>query len=861
MQERGLVDDGREGTAGEQTPGHLSGGETSSGETSSGSTSGSDTPSSDTPSSEASGDTRSQMSGSARDVVQARDVIGGVHFLRTGRPELPVPRQLPCCTRDFVGRDRELEVLDRLLAGGGVQPNAVGITVISGTAGVGKTTLALHWAHRVRDRFPDGQLYVDLRGYAPGTPQTPAVVLDRFLRALGIPNAAVPADAEEKAALYRSLLADRRNLIVLDNAASEAQVRPLLPGTNSCLVLVTSRNSLLGLVGRDGAAHLTVEVPSMRDAVRLLRAKTAGFRAGDADEELAVLATACAKLPLALRIVAQRAANRPAVPLGEMAHALRDTSALWSTLGPDSAADGDEGEAVHSVFAWSYRALTMRAAQVFRLVALHPGPDFTVGAAAALADIGTEQAQAALDGLAAAHLVESCAPGRFRLHSLLHAYGLDRARAEETDQSRSDALHRVLLWYLHAADAAGQRMERFCFRSVELGTASFAAAVPRFPDRPAAARWFRAEWTNLVAVVEAAGELGHDRIVWQLAAVFRFYFYAGGDRFETGIRIEKTALDAARRLGDRYAEGEILDALAIACFQAGRLDESGACHEAALAIRRDIGDRVGEAMSLINLALVFAVRRAWRSAIRLTTQGLDILDAAGEHKRAGVGLGNLADFRLEVGQIAEAHDIVLRALELNREYGRDFAVAENLWCLSQIQRAEGHPEAALEAISEAVEIAGSPECPCPQGEILTELAEVLQALGRYGEASAAYQHAVAVHRRSRDRAGEAQALSLVGTLHLENANPSAAAAFQELAIAILRELDDRWALAAALDRLAAVLDGVGDQVSAWAHWREALMLLAGFEEPAAAALRNRISALVADLDAELRGVAAAGGAS
>jgi tetratricopeptide (TPR) repeat protein len=799
------------------------------------------------------GGTRSYLSGTARDLVQARDVSGGVNFLRTGRPELPVPRQLPCDVRDFVGRERELEQLDRLLAGGGVQPNAVGISVISGTAGVGKTTLAVHWSHRVRNRFPDGQLYVDLHGYAPGTPECRAAVLDRFLRALGIPNAVVPADTEEKAALYRSLLADRRVLIVLDNAASEAQVRPLLPGTNSCLVVVTSRNSLLRLVGRNGAAPLTVQVPSMREAVELLRAKTAAFRDGDADEEFETLAAACAKLPLALRIVAQRAANRPEIPLGEIVVALRDKSALWSALSSHGAdaEEGEEDEAVHSVFAWSYRALTKRVARVFRLLGLHPGPDFTVGAVAALADITNAQAQEALDALAGAHLVEICARGRFRLHSLLHAYALDRARAEDAEEACQEAIRRVLIWYLHAANSAGQCMERYCFRPVQLEPAEFDATIPQLRDRAAAARWFDGEWSNLVAVNDAAVEAGYDRIVIQLSAVFRFFFLARGDLFKIGLRIDDAALEASRRLGDRFAEGEVLEDIALLCFMTGRLDESHTCHEAALEIRRDIGDHVGEAISMINHALVYGSRRRWRQAIALTKESLGLIEEIRERKHAGIGLGNLGSYHLELGEIAEARDLVLRALDLNRKYARDMGIADNLWCLSRIMRAMDQPEEALAVINEAMKITEQPDCPYPAGPIAMELAQVHHALGKHDDALAAYQRAVALNRRVGDCSGEAQALSLVGTLHTETGNPSAAAAFHELAIAMLRKLGDRWQLAVCLDRLGTVLHDAGDQLSAWAQWRECLALLADFEEPAAEAMRTRIRALVAELDLRL----------
>lgn len=789
------------------------------------------------------GDTRSWMSGTARDVLQARDVIGGVNFVRTGRPGRPVPRQLPGDVRGFVGRDRELEQLDRLLAGGGVQPNAVGIAVISGTAGVGKTTLALHWAHRVRDRFPDGQLYVDLRGYAVGTPEGATVVLDRFLRALDIANAAVPADIEEKAALFRSLLADRRVLIILDNAASESQVRPLLPGTTSCLVVVTSRNRLLGLVSRLGATHLTLDVFSESEAVDLLRNKTIDFRDGDDGDELAELAATCARLPLALRIVAQRAASRPRVPLREMIAALRDNSVLWNALSTDSGDGGEDGEAVHSIFAWSYRALPPKAARMFRMVGMHPGPDFSVGAAAAIADLTAEQAQEAIDILAEAHLVESAAPGRFRLHDLLQAYALDRAHAEEKESCRKAAIARALTWYLHAADAAGKYMERYCFRPTPIDPVDLKAAIPEFTDRAAAAQWYELEWNNLLAATRTAADLRLDRIAWQLAAEFRFLFMHG-DRFDAGLAVEQVALEAARRLGDRYAEGEILDGLAILYYSSGSIHESATCHEAALSVRRDIRDRAGEAITLSNLALVSLSRRQLKEADALTTESLIIHDEVGDRKGAALVLGNLAEIYFELGRLTEAHDMVCQSLALNREFNRDFGIVDNLWNHSRILRALGEPQTALDVILEAVGGARRLDTRAPEAAIQAEIAHVYQALGRHDDALTAYQHAVALHRRLGDRVSEARAFSAVGELHRDRDNLSAAVAFHQHAVTLLADLGDRWHLAVGLDGLAEVLDMVGDYTKAATHRRKVLALLAGFDDPAATTLRDRTTTLL-----------------
>ncbi|WP_240812924.1 AAA family ATPase [Streptomyces sp. DASNCL29] len=334
-----------------------------------------------------------------------------------------------------------MERLNAILTGDGGEPLVVSICVIAGTAGAGKTSLALRWAHQAQSHFPDGQLYVNLRGYDPGAPVTAPEVLHRFLLALGVSAAAVPADPEASAALYRSLLAGRRMLIVLDNAASVSQVRPLLPGTAGCLVLVTSRSRLSGLAVRDGAHRLTLGTLAEPEAVALLRTVTAGYRPEDDGEKLAELARLCARLPLALRIAAERAASRPMMSLDELIRDLRDESALWEAL---TVGDDEEADAVRTVFAWSYRALTAEAARFFRLLGLHPGPEFGVSAVAALAGVGHSRAQHLLDVLVGAHLLTQTGPDRFEFHGLLRAYAIDQAQHEEPAEAREAARLRAL---------------------------------------------------------------------------------------------------------------------------------------------------------------------------------------------------------------------------------------------------------------------------------------------------------------------------------------------------------------------------------------------------------------------------------
>jgi len=370
-----------------------------------------------------------------------------------------VPAQLPADVDLFTGRAGELAELDRLLTVTPPQtgaPDAVGgastavvISAVSGTAGVGKTALALRWAHRVRAGFPDGQLYVNLRGYDPDQPVSPADALARFLRALGVAGADIPLEVDERAASYRSLLDGQRILIVLDNAATVEQVRPLLPGTPSALVVVTSRDALAGLVARDGARRLDLDLLPPQDAVALLGALIEERVAAEPDAA-AALAGQCARLPLALRIAAELAATRPTTPLATLVAELADEQRRLELLD----AGGDPRTAVRAVFSWSYLHLPAEAAWAFRLLGPHPGPDLDPYATAALTHTTMEQAQHLLNVLARAHLIGPTGPGRYGMHDLLRAYAIDLTSTEDAENERRAALTRLFDHYLATACAA-----------------------------------------------------------------------------------------------------------------------------------------------------------------------------------------------------------------------------------------------------------------------------------------------------------------------------------------------------------------------------------------------------------------------
>ena len=412
-----------------------------------------------------------------------------------GRSRLAPPRQLPSSPPGFVGREGELAQLDSLLCPPGRRrPRPVVIAAIHGMAGVGKTALAVHWGQRIARRFPDGQLYTDLRGHSARAAMTPGEALGRALRALGVPDRQIPAEEEEQAALYRSLLAGRRVLVVLDNAATPEQVRPLLPGSSGCMAVVTSRCRLSGLAARDGAQRIDLDVLPAAQAVAVL-AQSAGAARVDAEPAAAQdLARLCGRLPLALRIAAERVASRPRSALADLARELTGARNRLDLL----CAGDDDAAAVGAVFSWSYRTLPPAAARVFRSLGLLAGPDVCAPAVAALIAADTATARQLLELLAGMYLVEESGQDRYHLHDLLRLYAAERALAEDTDEDRAAAQRRVLDWYLHTAYAANSAMPHlppyFALDAVAEGCVPLTFATIR-----QALDWYETEHANLTA--------------------------------------------------------------------------------------------------------------------------------------------------------------------------------------------------------------------------------------------------------------------------------------------------------------------------------------------------------------------------
>jgi tetratricopeptide (TPR) repeat protein len=544
-----------------------------------------------------------------------------------------VPRQLPVAARHFAGRAGALTALAGLAAeAGGTDgaSRAMVIAVIEGTAGIGKTALAVHFAHQAAGDFPDGQLYVNLRGFDPaGPPMTPGEAIRIFLDALGVPAAQLPASLDAQTGLYRSLLAGRRMLVLLDNARGVGQVRPLLPASPGCLVLVTSRSQLTGLAAAEGARPMALDLLTGGEAHELLAARLGDERLAAEPAAVQELIGLCARLPLALAIAAARAASQPALPLAALAAKLRDAGGRLDALDV-----GDTAASVRAVFSWSYQQLDAAAARMFQLLGLHPGPGIGVPAAASLAALPPRQARAVLAGLTRAHLLAEPAPGRFAFHDLLRAYATERARADEGEAERHAAVHRMLDHYLHTACPAALLIHPTS-RTITLPPPQPGVEPQRLGDIGQAQAWFEAERQVLMAAATQALEEGLYTHAWQIAwALGRFLDLLG--HWDDWVAAEQIALTATQRLGDRAAHAFAHWQFGYAHTRLGHHEDAHAHLERALSIYTELGDGAGAAEAHISLGVMLEEQGRDADALGHTRQALELFTAADD--RAGQAL-------------------------------------------------------------------------------------------------------------------------------------------------------------------------------------------------------------------------------
>jgi DNA-binding SARP family transcriptional activator/tetratricopeptide (TPR) repeat protein len=662
-----------------------------------------------------------------------------------------MPRQLPPDVSYFTGRDAELGQLDELLGTSGAgMPATVVITAINGTPGVGKTALAVHWAHRMASRFPDGQLYASLRGHAAAgaAPADPLAVLARFLRELGIAAQRIPGDLDEAAAMYRSLLEGKRILIVLDNAASSGQVRPLLPGARDSAVIVTSRSRLPGLGARDGAAQITL-APFLPDEAATLLRQILGARRADAEPPaVAAIAAECAFLPLALRIAAERAISRPRQTLAALAAQLTAARDRLDVL----TADDDPATSVRTVFSWSYQALPAGTARMFRLLGVHPGQDIAIPAAAALAATGTAEARQLLEALAAAHLLEEASASRYRFHDLLRAYAAERAAIDDSPADRAAALLRVLTWYLHTADAAGQLLDPGR-RHVPFDPPPPGCQPLPLAGYEQALAWCDAERASLLACVRSAAQMGHDHIAWQLPVALFNYFDLRKPKAES-IACARIALRAARRCGDRFGEAWVLDYLG--CAYSGLwFTDAVDCWQQSLLIRRDIGDRLGEAAALNNIGAAYLAMDRCHDGLSCFRQALAIAREIHNQHGEMIALINLGEAHLKLGRSGDAIPVLQQALDLARATDHSMFEGIALHTLGESYRATGEHDTSVDCFRRALSVRQRTGDRHGQAQTLRALGDLLHDLREADAANASWQQALDLFQELGDpQAGE-----------------------------------------------------------------------------------------------------------
>jgi tetratricopeptide (TPR) repeat protein len=721
---------------------------------------------------------------------------------------MAVPRELPTDVYGFTGRAGELAALDALAPAAGP---GMALVVVSGTAGVGKTALAVHWAHRVADRFPDGQLYVDLRGYDPGRPVDAADALAGFLRAFGVDD--VPARPDERAARFRTLTAGRRLLVVLDNAYAVEQVRPLLPGTATCATVVTSRDDLAGLVARDGARRVDLDLLPAADAVALLRLLV-GDRVDADPAGAAALADRCARLPLALRIAAELAVARPATPLATLAAEL----AGERLDGFDAGAD--ERSAVRAVFSWSYRHLPAPAAATFRLVGLHPGRRVDAYSVGAMAGTGPDEAARWLDVLARAHLVQPAGSG-YGTHDLLRAYAVERA-ADDPDEARRPVLSALVGYYLGTA-ATAVDLAFPAERHRRPRPARTPAPAPDLPDAGAARRWLDAERANLVAVTAHAADHGLPTQAGYLALTLARYLYTGS-HYTEAVAIHGAALGAARAHGDRYTEGAALYQLGRVYWRWGRFTDALEHYERALPICRETGDLFGVADALNSIGNVYNVWGRHAETLELYRQALDIRREMDDPGGEGRALANLGTVYSRAGRHAEALDHFEQALAIFRKDDDRVAEGRTLGNLGHLHARTGRLDTALDHHRLALTLLRAAHDRAAEAGALDDLGTVYGLLGRHDDAIAHHERALAIHRDLNFRTGTGETLNALGHAYRRAGRPVEAIGQHRQGLAIAREIGNRYLEASALNGLGAALRLAGRPGEARADHDAALAL-------------------------------------
>ncbi|MDX6394203.1 MAG: hypothetical protein QOJ73_5266 [Streptosporangiaceae bacterium] len=757
---------------------------------------------------------------------ELRRVNTAVHFRQARGRVTSAPMQLPSGTAGFVGRASELAALQALVpADATAEPadsSRLGvIATITGMAGTGKTTLAVRFARQITDRFADGQLYLDLRGFDPAPALGADEALGRILRSLGVDTQEVPPGAEERALMYRSLLATQRMIVVLDNAASVEQVCPLLPGAPTCLVLVTSRRRLTGLVARYGVHQITLDVLSPAEALLLLSAVIGPARIAQETRAAMELARLCGYLPLALRIAAANLACQPDRLIAEVVAELAENQLAELEI--------DEGSAVSAAFELSYRRLDDAAARLFRLLGLIPGPNFTPAAAAAIAGMAEAAAARLLAHLSSMHLVEVCSPGRYQFHDLVRLFARDRSHAIDPAPDRDEAADRLLAHYLQRADAATRHLYP---RGLRLpGTTAALEAASASVGDAAANAWLEDERPNYVAAVRlSTGQRKHSALTWQLTDALHMFFELRRYTEDWSATAE-AGLAAALHAGDLHAEAAMRRGLANSYLFGGWYPRAAAEFGRALEASRGSGWRACEASVLSGLATAAEERDSPSHAIFNYRRALQVHREIHDRDGEVLTLCRLGGGLLwKLGRLEQARGCLTEALEACRQSGPPIAQVTALINLGNVVHEMGCLDEALALLTEALMLSRAAGFRAGEAVSLCDLGGVHRDLGRYTEAIEYGSSALDLARENCDIRVEAECLNALADYHLRTGFADAAASCARQALRLAHTSGYRHGRARALNRLASAMlarDEL-DAAAAYCAWALELTRRAGY---------------------------------
>jgi DNA-binding SARP family transcriptional activator len=693
-----------------------------------------------------------QPSPTVRELHQ--QILAGAPELETvsaprSRPDQPAPRMLPTSIRDFTGRAEQVNALDALLPETEEPAPSVVIASITGPGGIGKTILAVHWAHQVADRFPDGQLYVNLRGFDPSRrPVEPTEAARYFLEALGVDPRRIPAGLDAQAAQLRSQLAGRRMLVLLDNATREEQVRPLLPASPGCLVLITSRHRLSGLIAAQAAHSISLDVLNESEAHELLARRLGHDRVAAKPRATQEIIARCGGLPLALAVVAARAAIHPEFPLDALAAKLRGSkTSLEAFSSTDTATD------LRAVFSWSYESLEPDSARLFRLLGLHPGPDITAPAAASLAGVPVDRAQTMLGELTDTQLVLEHLPGRYALHDLLRVYASELARLHDAETERHLAIQRILDHYVHSARSAALLLSPQ--RSpVDVPAAQPGATSERPTDYAQALAWFTAEHPILLAALDLAAASEFDAHTLSLAWALADFLHRQSN-WHAMASTWHAALNAANRLGDRSEQARSHRGLARGHIGLGRFDDAHRHLRQALRVFGELDETAGQAHVHNTLCWIFDLQKSYNEALEHAQQAHKLFQIAGHLVGQAAALNNIGWYHAKRSHYRQALTCCRQALDMYQELGDSDGKGAAWDSIGYALHHLGHNQFAIACYHRAYHLhreAGERQA---QAETLDRLGDTQHAVG---------DHPAARHNWRR-------ALDLLDELHHPDAEP------------------------------------------------------------------------------------------